>query len=98
MAARGGNGGFVEVAVEEKRSERTLATGGVAVDAEPVDIVPGVFGGGGFVPVYAIGEAGVADVFPADIVESLGAIGGAHAVHLDDDEAEFGHGLHGVIG
>ena len=42
------------------------------------------------VPQDAIGEAGVAEVLPRDVVERLRAIRRAHAVDLHDDEAELG--------
>ena len=44
----------------------------------------------GLVPEDAVGEAGVLEVVPADVVERLGAVGRPHAVHLHDDEAQVG--------
>ena len=49
-------------------------------------------------PENSVRETGVADVFPAYVVESFGSVRRAHTVHLHDDEAEFSHGLHGAVG
>src|SRR5436190_1129886 len=42
----------------------------------------------------AVRKTGVAEVLEGDVVESLRAIAGAHAVDLDDDEAQLGQGVH----
>jgi hypothetical protein len=41
------------------------------------------------VPKNAIRKAGVFQIFPAHVVERLGAIRRAHAVHLHNDEAKI---------
>src|SRR6266404_1691226 len=43
-------------------------------------------------PQDPVREAGILEVFPADIVERLGTIGSPHAVDLHDDEAQFRQG------
>ena len=97
VAAAEGDGGFVEVVVPEEGGERVLPAGGPAEDAHAADVEPRVACGGGFQPEDAVGEAGVAEVFVADVVEGLGAAGGAHAVDADDDEAEFGEDVGEVV-
>lgn len=82
-----GDGGAVEIAVEQDGSEGVLATGGAAVDADAREVEFGKMSGGGLEPGDAVGETGVGEIFPGDIVEGLGSPVGAHAVDLDDDEA-----------
>src|SRR5262245_31298351 len=48
---------------------------------------------GRFDPGHAVRQAGVAEVFPTDVVKSLGPLAGTHAVHLHHDETQFGNGV-----
>ena len=73
--------------MEQHAAQRVLPAGRGAVDADARDVVPRIFRRDRLVPEDAIGEAGVAQILPRDIVECLRAIAGAHAVDLDDDEA-----------
>ena len=55
--------------------------------------IAGYFAGGGLHPEDAVGEAGVAQVLPADVVERLRPPVRPHAVDLHDDEAQLGQRL-----
>ena len=90
VAAAVGDGDVVEVVMIEQGAHGVLAAGTAAVDADAGEVHPGACFGGGFDPELAVGKAGILEVFPADIVEGLAAMIGAHAVEFDDDEAEFG--------
>ncbi len=57
-----------------------------------------MFGRGGLEPRNAVGKAGVGEILPADIVKFFGAVGSAHAVDLDDDEAPLGKFLRSGCG
>jgi len=98
VAAAVGDGGLVEVAVEEEPPQGVLAAGRAAVEADAVEVEGRVGRGGGAEPGDAVGEAGVGQVAPSDVVEGLRPPVGAHAVDLDDDEAELGQGLGAVDG
>src|SRR5262249_14221072 len=65
-------------------------------NTDAVDVVVRVFLRDRLVPEDAVGEAGVGEFVPADVVEFLGAVGRAHAVDLCDDEAEVGQGIAGA--
>ena len=98
MAAAIGDGDFIKISVIEEGAQGVLAASGAAVDADAGEVHFKVLGGGGFDPENAVGEAGIGEVFPADVMEFFGAVAGAHAVHLDDNEAEFGNFLLAVKG
>src|SRR5262245_13860569 len=76
--------------MKEEGGCRVLAASGAAVDADATDVVPRVLRGDRLVPQDAVGQAGVLEVFPADVVKGLGTVRCAHAVHLYDDEAQIG--------
>src|SRR5216117_3313074 len=71
MAATIGDRGFVKFGMEQNRRGRILAPGGIAVNSNSGDVVPGIFGGGGLVPEDAVGKSGVLQIFPANIVEGF---------------------------
>src|SRR5690606_26331254 len=81
---------IVEVAVGEERTERVLSAGRPAEDAHASDVHPRSLRRRGTHPRDAVREAGVADVLPADIVESLRAVRGSHTVDPHDDESTIG--------
>ena len=93
VAADGGDGRVVELRVEQQRAERVLPARGRAVDADAVDVVPRVLRRDRAVPEDAVRKACVFEVLPADIMEGLGAIRGAHAIHLCHDETQARQGL-----
>ena len=76
--------------MEQHAGGRILAAGRRAVDPHPAQVVLRVFLGDGLMPENAVGETGVLEVVPADVVKRLGAIGRPHAVHLHDDETQVG--------
>ena len=82
--------GLVELGMEQHAGRRVLAAGRGAVDPDAAEVVPGVLPGDGLVPEDAVGEAGVLEVVPADVVKRLGPVGRPHAVDLHDDEAQVG--------
>ena len=84
------DGDLVEFGMEQHAGGRVLAAGRGAVDADAAEVVPRILLGDGLVPEDAIGEAGVLEVVPADVVKRLGAIGRPHAVDLHDDETQVG--------
>ena len=93
VAAAVGDADLVEVAVEEQAPQGVLAAGRAAVDADAGQVHVRILRGGGFDPEDAVGKAGVAQILPADVMERLGAVGGAHAVDLHDDESQIRHAL-----
>src|SRR3954464_12795686 len=52
------------------------------------EVVPWVLGGHGFVPENAVGKAGVLEILPTHIMKGFRAIGGPHAVHLNNHKTE----------
>ena len=90
MAAARRHRRLVEVAVKDDRPGRVLPARRGAVNSDAINVVIRVLRGGGLVPEDAIGEAGVGEVVPADIVKRLGTVRRAHAVHLHHDEAQVG--------
>ena len=85
---------LVEVREEEQAAERVLAAGRRAVEPDARDVVGRILRRHRLVPEDAIGEAGVLDVLPRDVVEGLRAVARPHAVDLHDDEPDFGLRLH----
>ena len=94
VAAAGGIGSLVEVAMQEDGGGGLLTTGGGTEDAYVVGIHVGVFLGSGTNPSLAVGEAGILEVLIAHLLELLATPRGAHAVELHDDEAELGQRGH----
>ena len=92
VVAGAGDGGFEELVVgllEHGRAGHEAAAG-VAVDADAVDVDPGVPAGEGLDGRLLIDEAVVAEVEVAEAVIGFAALGAAAAVaDLDDDEAEL---------
>src|SRR5439155_21620417 len=84
--------------MEEEAAERILSARRSAVDPDARDVVERIFRRDRLVPEDAIGEAGVAEILPGDVVECLRSIRRAHAVNLHDDEPELGLRLHLVVG
>src|SRR6266568_365561 len=89
MTTAVGHGGFVKLRMEQQSPGGALASGGVAVNPNASNVVIGIFGGGGFVPQDAVGEPGVLEVFPANIVEGLRPVCGPHPIDLHDDEPQI---------
>ena len=87
MATGVGNAGFVEIAVIQHRAQRVLPAGGSAVDAHMRQVHEGVRGRRRLDPEDAIGQTGIAEIFPADILEFLRAARGPHAIHLHNDKS-----------
>ena len=77
MATAGRNRDLVELRVKEKGASRALSAGGAPVDANAADVVPWVFPRIGLMPENAIGESGVLQVLPANVMKRLGAVGGS---------------------
>src|SRR5262245_51351291 len=75
--------------MKQNRRSGVLAAGGISIDTYAIEVVPGILRRHRFVPKNAVWEAGVLEVFPADIVKRLGTVGGSHAVHLDDDKTKI---------
>ncbi len=90
VAAAGGDRHLVELRMEEHGAGGILPAGGGAIDADAGEIHVRILRGGGLHPQNAVGESGVLEVVPADVVKRLRAVGGAHAVDLHDDEAQVG--------
>ena len=91
VAAAVGDGDVIKVVVIEQRAHRTLSASTAAVDTHATEIHPRACLRGIFDPQLAIWEAGVLQVLPAHVVKGFATMIGAHAVELDDDEAEFGN-------
>ena len=88
MAAARRNRDLVKVGMKKHAPGCVLATRRDPVDAHPAQVVIGILRRGRLVPEDSIGEPGVLEVVPADVVKGLGAICRSHAVDLHDDEAE----------
>src|SRR5688572_24887901 len=78
MAAGEGYRRVVELGMEEQGAERVLAARRTAVDTDAGDVVGGILLRRRLVPEDAIGEAGVSEVLPGDVMECLRAVAGAH--------------------
>src|SRR5262245_41214063 len=90
VTAACGGSHLVEFGMKQDTASRVLAAGRDAINSHAVDIVTGIFLGGGSVPEDAVREASVFQVMPADVVKGFGAIGGSHAINLNDDEPQVG--------
>src|SRR5690348_16638381 len=75
--------------MKENGRGSVLAARRGAIDTDAGDVIPGIFGGDGFVPENTVGETGVFEVFPANVVEGFGTIRCAHAIDLHNDKAEI---------
>ncbi len=98
MAAAIRHGHFVKVGMEQNATERILAAGRAAEDADAAKVHVWILRRGCLHPQDAIGEAGVAEVLAANVMERLGTIVRAHAVDLHDDEPQLGEALMPVEG
>ena len=76
VAAAIGDGDFVKFRMEQHRARGVLPARRGAVNADAVGVHVGILFCGGFDPENAVGETGVGEVVPANVVESFGAIGG----------------------
>jgi len=74
--------------VEEHGPCCVLAACGPAVDPHAAQVVVRVPAGRCLVPQDTVRQARVPQVLPAHVMEGLGSVGRAHAVHLDHDEAQ----------
>ena len=90
--------GLVELGMKEQPAECVLTASRSSVDTYAGDVVPRIFRGHRLVPEDSIGEAGIAKIFPCDVVERLRAVRCSHPVDLHDDEPELGLRLHLVVG
>ena len=89
VAAAVGDGRLVEVAVEQQRPERVLPARRAAVDADARQVDVRVLRGRRLHPEDAVGEAGIGQVLPADVVERLRPPVRPHPVDLHDDEPQL---------
>ena len=71
VTAAGGDGGLIKVAVEEEAAEGILAARGGAIEPDPGGVNIGVLGSQGLYPEDPVGEAGVGNVLPADVVKGF---------------------------
>ena len=97
VAATGGIGGLVEVAMPEDGGHGVLPTGGAAVDAHAVDVHIGILSGGSLDPGDAVGQSGILQVLVAHLLELAGAERGGHGVELHHDEAQLGQLGHAPV-
>ena len=89
VATAVGDSDFVKIVVCNEGAHRVLSSGGSSVNPNPAEVHPRTVFACGFDPKNAVGEAGVADVLPADVVEGFRAERGAHTVDLHHDESKF---------
>ena len=89
VATAVGDSDFVKIVVCNEGAHGVLSSGGASVNPNPAEVHPGTVFPCGFDPKNAVGEAGVTDVLPADVVEGFRAERGAHTVDLHHDESKF---------
>ncbi len=96
MAATVSNADLVELGVHQHPAHRILATGGATIDTYTGKVHRRILRCSRFDPGDAVREACIAEVLPADIVESLGTLAGSHTIDLHHDEAQVCNRLQAI--
>jgi len=91
VAAAVGAGGPVSITVIEQRPHGILAAGGTAVNVDARKVHVRIFSRWCLNPGDAIGETGILEVFPANVMKGLGASVGAHTVDDNHNKFQFSH-------
>ena len=89
MAAAGGIGGLIEVAMKEHGCECLLSSGGASVYTYSVNVHIRIFLAGGLNPCNSVWESGVFKVFVTYFLKLSASEGSGHGIELDDDKSNL---------